>query len=323
MKTTAFSRNGYRLKTEEYEEAFTAVKAKLAPWMEQNKIKAVILDGELMPWSLIGEGLIDRQFRSIEEGVRIELQFMHDHDFDGHFQKLEQDMTEKGFEQPRDAVKDDLYKKWGNRQAKTYMLATAFLKRFRPIREHLDALFAYSEQVRLYGSTGTPDYRPFSVLKIIYEDGREETCFGKQNDELFSLANSDECLVIDLDDPDALVKSQQYYDKVVSQGMEGIVVKPLEVTQPHWMVPALKVRNTEYLRIIYGYDYLFPHKYDRLLRHKSVSGKERVSAREWNIGRKLLEIKRDEISDKSRRYRHLVASMIAEEKKEQGLDPRL
>ena len=47
--------------------------------------------------------------------------------------------------------------------------------------------------------------------------------------------------------------------------MEGVVIKPEEEREN---APYLKVRNPEYLSIIYGYDYRFPHKYAKLLKQK-------------------------------------------------------
>lgn len=78
---------------------------------------------------------------------------------------------------------------------------------------------------------------------------------------------------------------------MTSQGREGMVVKPLNfitdgrrgVTQP-----AIKCRGPEYLRIIYGPEYLLPENLERL-RARNVGGKRSLASREFALGIEALE----------------------------------
>ena len=103
--------------------------------------------------------------------------------------------------------------------------------------------------------------------------------------------------------------------------MEGVVVKPQIIESK--VAPALKVRGQRYLTMVYGYDYLMPKKYNRLLKSKHTRKKIETSIREFRIGQKMLSIRQDDIVENNQNYLHLVASMITEEKFGKTLDPRL
>ena len=67
---------------------------------------------------------------------------------------------------------------------------------------------------------------------------------------------------------------------------EGFVYKPS--TPNPGLQPALKVRGRDYLRIIYGIDYLEPELF-RMLVHRKVSGKRRVALLEASLGRRIAQ----------------------------------
>ena len=73
--------------------------------------------------------------------------------------------------------------------------------------------------------------------------------------------------------------------------MEGVVLKP-EVIQAN-AAPYMKVRNKDYLSIIYGYDYGFPHKYKKLMKQKNINPKLRTSMNEYRLGNQMLSIRLD------------------------------
>ena len=86
----------------------------------------------------------------------------------------------------------------------------------------------------------------------------------------------------------------------------------------------MKVRNKEYLRLVYGYDYIENQtKYNHLTQSKNTHKKIQVSINEFLIGQKILQIPYNQINLENETYKNLIASMIVEEKVEQTLDPRL
>jgi len=97
--------------------------------------------------------------------------------------------------------------------------------------------------------------------------------------------------VIELSDTDAVAGGIAWWQDLTSGGGEGMVVKPLAftVTNERGLVqPAVKCRGAEYLRIIYGPEYLDPNNLNRL-RSRGVSRKRALALREFALGIEGLE----------------------------------
>jgi len=74
--------------------------------------------------------------------------------------------------------------------------------------------------------------------------------------------------------------------QLAGRGGEGMVVKPLDFIvrgRRGLSQPAVKCRGPEYLRIIYGPEYLLPENLERL-RSRSVSTKRSLALREFALG---------------------------------------
>lgn len=92
--------------------------------------------------------------------------------------------------------------------------------------------------------------------------------------------------VTDLSDPASEQEGVAWWESLTGRGGEGMVVKPLD-----WIVrgerglvqPAIKCRGPEYLRIIYGPEYLLPENLERL-RHRGLSTKRALALREFALG---------------------------------------
>src|SRR6202041_2673911 len=97
--------------------------------------------------------------------------------------------------------------------------------------------------------------------------------------------------VVDLNDVVSCDAAVAWWTEMTSHGREGMVVKPLDfiaagkrgVTQP-----AIKCRGPEYLRIIYGPEYLLPENLERL-RSRAVGAKRSLASREFALGVEALE----------------------------------
>jgi protein phosphatase len=115
--------------------------------------------------------------------------------------------------------------------------------------------------------------------------------------ELARLAEADPIFLatphrlVDLADVAACAAAGAWWDELTEQGEEGMVVKPLAfVAQgPRGLVqPALKCRGREYLRIIYGPDYLEPQNLGRL-RKRGLGAKRSLALREFALSVEALE----------------------------------
>lgn len=113
----------------------------------------------------------------------------------------------------------------------------------------------------------------------------------------------------------------EWWEQMTSSGGEGMVVKPREFVARgrHGLLqPAVKCRGPEYLRIIYGPEYLAPEHLDRL-RKRGLKHKRSLALREFALGIESLErfVRREPL----RRVHECVFGVLALES--EPVDPRL
>ncbi|MDU0368868.1 polynucleotide kinase-phosphatase [Hymenobacter endophyticus] len=97
--------------------------------------------------------------------------------------------------------------------------------------------------------------------------------------------------VVHLQDIADVEAATQWWLDLTAAGGEGMVVKPYDFIptgQKTLVQPALKCRGREYLRIIYGPDYLLPGNLERL-RERNVKSKRNLALREFTLGVEGLE----------------------------------
>jgi len=97
--------------------------------------------------------------------------------------------------------------------------------------------------------------------------------------------------VVQLADLTEVEAAIDWWTTLTAGGGEGMVVKPYDfipTTGRSLIQPALKCRGREYLRIIYGPDYLLPGNLERL-RQRNVKGKRNLALREFSLGVEGLE----------------------------------
>jgi hypothetical protein len=270
----------------------------------------------------MGEKLIERQFKPIGRALETELAFLQQNGFEQAFHQLSADYEASGFEKDQyHLAKSALSDKYGSSIYQNYKYVHDIRETFVPVSEHLAAYNTYKKQLELYAEDATLEYKPFALLKIVYEDGQEQIPDWKTT-EMYAFLSEDEALALDLSQPGSLEQAQLYFDKLTLENhMEGIVIKP-EIWNGR-TVPYMKVRNPEYLSIIYGYDYKFPHKYRKLLKQKNVNQKLRTSLNEYRLGLRMLEIPLHEITPEHTAYKEIAANLLFEVAQERQIDPRL
>ena len=97
--------------------------------------------------------------------------------------------------------------------------------------------------------------------------------------------------VVDLTNPAEVEAAIDWWTDLTAGGGEGMVVKPYDfipATGRTLVQPALKCRGREYLRIIYGPDYLLAGNLERL-RQRNVKAKRNLALREFALGIEGLE----------------------------------
>lgn len=318
----AVSRNGYKVNKLDLSAVYGMLQQRFGSYMKENGIAMLLLDGELLPWQALGEGLIDRQFKPIEKALETELTFLKENGFEEAFAKLAHEYKESGFEKDQFHLsKGALNEKYGLNVYQSYKHVHSILEKHMPLSDHVNAYETYKKQLELYAEAGELLYKPFALLKIVYCDGTE-TLPDWKTSEMYRFLSDDPFIKLELSSPSSYEQAAQYFATLtVDNHMEGVVIKP-EMPEPN-TVSYMKVRNANYMSIIYGYDYRFPHKYNKLMKQKSINQKLRTSINEHRLGQKMLSIPFAEIAPDNESYQAAVANLLFEVSREKEIDPRL
>ncbi|MFL6306021.1 MAG: polynucleotide kinase-phosphatase [Candidatus Sulfotelmatobacter sp.] len=127
--------------------------------------------------------------------------------------------------------------------------------------------------------------------------------------------------LVDLNETLSCDTAIEWWTDLTTAGHEGMVVKPLDfISKGRRGIaqPAIKCRGPEYLRIIYGPEYLLPGNLERL-KSRAVGAKRSLAGREFALGVEALErfIRKEPL----RRTHECVFGVLALES--EPVDPRL
>lgn len=289
----------------------------------------IIIDSEILPWRAIGSSLIDNEFYSYKEAVEGEISFLKENNFSESLKYLEKSCNDTDFVSDLNTLsKKEIISKYGDANYRTFKNFIEFKSIFIPLSDQESGLHMFERELNIFAKEDKVHLKPFAILKIVNKDGTEKLFFDESNEEMFRIVSNDKHLVINFYEEDgfedAYTKAIHFFeDLTINQDMEGVVIKPADKVYIKGVAPFIKVRSLDYLHLVYGHDYLYPVKYKKLLNRKNTRKKLEVSIREFEVGKKMLEIPYKDISPENKEYSNLVANMIFEEKKEEELDPRL
>ncbi|WP_053852954.1 polynucleotide kinase-phosphatase [Streptomyces sp. NRRL B-24085] len=227
----------------------------------------LLLDAELMPWSLKAAGLLRSQYAAVGAASGAV--------FPGTLAAL-RGAADRGVD-----VSDLL-----GRQRERADAAAAFTTAYRRYCWTTDGL----DGVRL---------APFQILAV---QGR--SLAGLPHDEQLALLDrlvehdgtgllqTTRRLYVDTGDPESVRAGVDWWLEMTGRGGEGMVVKPLGAvvrsTEGRLVQPGIKCRGREYLRIIYGPEYTRPENLDRL-RNRFLNHKRSLAIREYALGLEALD----------------------------------
>ena len=107
-------------------------------------------------------------------------------------------------------------------------------------------------------------------------------------DPLFMATNY---LAVDVLDEGSVAAGVRWWEELTESGGEGMVVKPFDfiaVNGKELLQPAVKCRGREYLRIIYGPEYILGDNLERL-KKRSLGKKRNLALNEFALGMESLE----------------------------------
>ncbi|MET7939410.1 polynucleotide kinase-phosphatase [Streptomyces sp. NPDC005302] len=227
----------------------------------------VLLDAELMPWSLKASGLLRNQYAAVGAASGAV--------FPGALSALE-GAAARGID-----VADLL-----TRQRERAVDADAFTEAYRRYCWTTDGL----DGVRL---------APFQILAVrgrslaaLPHDGQLALIDRLVEHDGSGLLQTTRRLFVDTGDPESVRAGVDWWLEMTGRGGEGMVVKPagalVRSEKGRLVQPGIKCRGREYLRIIYGPEYTRPENLARL-RGRFLNHKRSLALREYALGLEALD----------------------------------
>lgn len=320
LEATYFvSRNGYKIDYIDLEAA-TAACASLHKRFDWTTLGTVIIQAEMMPWDILGSKLIDRQYRSYLYAHQQRLDFYKTSDLLEKIRRVKSSAAYLSFiEDRRQFTRSELLNKYRHHELRQLGALAQF--EMPALDSYQEGLTVFEQQLRHYGQKGPLYFKPFNVLKYIYQDGSEEI----PDDNLsYRLVNDDPMMTLELQDAapleTQLTPVYRWFYQLGQQMEEGIVIKPQKAFIAG-LPPALKVRHNDYLSLIYGVD--FKADLPRQIGKRKIARKLKCSIEDWQLNYQLVQIPLAAIGPENYYYKNLMLDRILQEHAESKLDPAL
>ncbi|MET9487928.1 polynucleotide kinase-phosphatase [Nocardia sp. NPDC006630] len=245
------------------------IAAEKAGLFEELDTEWLALDTELLPWSAKALGLLRNQYAAVGAAARASL---------GTAAQILAAVRERGLDVA------DLAERTLAREADAEAFTTAYGRYCWPV----DGLAG----VRL---------APFQILagQSANYAVREHNWHLERLDRLVAadpgLFTPTRRVLVDLADAEGEAAATTWWSELTAAGGEGMVVKPVGslvtgtgTRSGRPVQPGVKCRGPEYLRIIYGPEYLRPENLRRL-RQRGLGGKRSLALREYALGLESLD----------------------------------
>ncbi|WP_118974170.1 DNA ligase-like domain-containing protein [Taibaiella koreensis] len=313
------SRNGHRITHIDLEAAGEACKA-LHQRFDWGGLRLVIIQSELMPWSVLGRGLIDNEFEGYLDAHRQHARFLGQSGLYGKIGQVKASESYLAFVRDKASLPDKQFKeKYPAHIQRQYNALEQFL--VLDLEQYNQGIAVYDEQITHFGQEEAIHFKPFNILKKVYDDGREDI---PDDNRSYSMVNDDEMLTLRLDDEEMMhretERAYQWFATLTAGKEEGVVIKPAKAFIKG-LPPAFKVRNNHYLTMIYGVHFL--KDLEQNIKKRSIGRKLDCSVNDWMINRELLAVPYNEIDKDNYHLKNLVLDRILGEQTEGMLDKRL
>ncbi len=232
------------------------------------------LDCELMPWSEKAKGLILSQYATTGNAAKNSL-------------KAASLALKAAAGRPGSAP--EVAALTSGQNVNLNELVTRYQEKAQAIEQYIKAYREYSWPVN-----SVNDFRlaPFHILATEGQVfGREKHSWHMENIRKYftgidNIFIATPYLEVDTADSESVQAGVSWWLKLTASGGEGMVVKPETYTAflgQKLLQPAIKCRGREYLRIIYGPEYLTPEHLKRL-KVRSLNHKRRLALKEFALG---------------------------------------
>jgi protein phosphatase len=262
-----------------------------AGWWGSLQTDWVCLDAELMPWSAKAHELILSQYAQVGVAAQARARGLR---------------RALGLTEP--TIREQLPVEWQGQHAEDIDRYVAAYRRYAPPVHSIDDL----------------KIAPFHLLASegqVHADKPHRWHLERLAELSSPSIQATDYREVDLDDPASVQAAIDWWLTITEAGSEGMVIKPAQFLQrgaTRIVQPAIKCRGREYLRIIYGPQYLEPNNLERL-RKRQVGAKRSLAMREFALGLEALD--RFVAREPLRRVHECVFGVLALES--EPVDPRL
>ncbi|MFE9580359.1 polynucleotide kinase-phosphatase [Nocardia sp. NPDC006044] len=248
--------------------------AETAGLFDELRSEWLLLDAELMPWSVKAIGLLRNQYAAVGAAARAAL---------GATADVLAAVAERGLDVAGLASRTEA------RQDDAVAFTQAYGRYCWPV-EGMSGLRLAPFQILAGEGTNYAvrehDWHLVRIDRLVAADSGLFTATGR--------------MFVDLTDADSVAAATGWWTELTASGGEGMVVKPRQslARRPkksddasgdgRLVQPGVKCRGPEYLRIIYGPEYLRENNLDRL-RSRGLGRKRSMALREYALGLEALD----------------------------------
>ncbi|MFE6842922.1 polynucleotide kinase-phosphatase [Streptomyces sp. NPDC057686] len=230
----------------------------------------LLLDGELLPWSLKSTGLLRNQYAAVGAASRA---------------VFPDALAALAAAAGRGIDTGDLLARQQDRAADAELFTDAY-RRYCWTTDGLDGVrFAPFQLLAAAGRSlaAVPhDEQLFWLDRLVAADEAAGTGLLRRTGRI----------LVDTADEDSVRAGTDWWLELTAAGGEGMVVKPLQAYardgKGRLVQPGVKVRGREYLRIIYGPEYTRPEQLEKL-RRRFLGHKRSLALREYALGLEALD----------------------------------
>ena len=267
------------------------------------------LDTELMPWSAKAQRLLADQYAPVGRSGRVGLHVALE-----AIRKASLVVGNKEINvEAQSSQKADLpalLERWQTRAAALDLYTDAYRRYCWDIKQLDDYRIAPFHLLATEGQTWCAENHLWHMETIA------KYCTGP--DPVFIATNHK---LVDLLDENSVAAGVKWWEELTASGGEGMVVKPYDFIATkgtELLQPAVKCRGREYLRIIYGPEYMIADNLTRL-KKRSLTKKRNLALNEFALGLEALE--RFTRAEPLYRVHECVFGVLAMES--EPVDPRL
>jgi hypothetical protein len=312
-QTKFFSRNGFLINHLDREKLIKAVKP-LYNRLENifsNDVEYIIVESELLPWRALGDGLIEKEYVNYYNLNKDFLDYKKSNE--NLFLKINKVLASSEYS---NFIQGNETKQHVIRQYKALNRLTEILI---DVNKEEESLRIYKSQLDFFGYKSDDfEFKGFNIIKAVFFNG--DDLFFNNNYNSFKTLNDDDTIVINLNSNDYLKEAYDFFNNVNRLGLEGIMVKPLHsrlVNLPH----AFKIRNNNYLQLIYGVK--FDVNYDYYFEKRNIKRKLISSINEYELNLMLSLLRKNELNEYNSDYPNLLYNALEAETFNKTLDNRL